>query len=82
MPTAASDTHVVADNVEAYAPGSPIFAWSGDDHLTGVRATISSSFADPIGADRFYSFDTAHDRIDLIGFAGFTSWTDVQAHLT
>ncbi len=28
-------TLVVADNVEAYAPGSPIFAWSGDDTLTG-----------------------------------------------
>ena len=24
-----------ADNVEAYAPGNPIFAWSGDDTLTG-----------------------------------------------
>ena len=22
---------IVADNVEAYAPGNPIFAWSGDD---------------------------------------------------
>ncbi|MFP3710807.1 hypothetical protein SB783_43290, partial [Paraburkholderia sp. SIMBA_009] len=26
-------TVTVADNVEAYAANSPIFAWSGDDHL-------------------------------------------------
>ncbi|MGY4175758.1 VCBS repeat-containing protein [Bradyrhizobium sp. USDA 4518] len=34
-PDGSFDTILVRDNVEAYAPGSPIFAWSGDDHLTG-----------------------------------------------
>ena len=31
-----SGIHTVVDNVEAYAPGSPIFALSGDDTLTGA----------------------------------------------
>ena len=31
-------TAFVSDNVEAYAPGSPIFALSGDDTLTGAGA--------------------------------------------
>src|SRR5262249_58989300 len=25
----------LTDNVEVFAPGAPIVAWSGDDHLTG-----------------------------------------------
>ena len=33
-------TATIADNVEAYAPGSPIFAWSGTDHLTGSNGTV------------------------------------------
>ena len=38
-------------------------------------------FAQPIGQDVVHSFDTAADQIDLIGYAGFTSFADVQSHL-
>ena len=71
----------VADNVEAYAPGSPIFAWSGKDTLTGSSGADLFVFAQPIGVDTVHSFDVAHDTIDLIGYTGFTSFADVQAHL-
>ena len=73
---------VVSDNVEAYAPGSPIFALSGDDTLTGAGGNDLFVFAQPIGHDTVYSFDAGHDQIDLIGYAGFTSFADIQAHLT
>ena len=75
-------TAVVSDNVEAYAPGSPIFALSGNDTLTGAGGNDLFVFAQPIGHDTVYSFDAAHDQIDLIGYAGFTSFADIQAHLT
>ena len=85
-------TITIADNVEVFAPGNPIFAWSGDDHLTGSSGKTYSSFAQPIGDDIVYSlddlfvfaqpighdvihnFDAAHDQIDLIAFAGLTSY--------
>jgi hypothetical protein len=73
---------VVSDNVEAYAPGSPIFALSGNDTLTGAGGNDLFVFAQPIGHDTVYSFDAAHDQIDLVGYAGFTSFADVQTHLT
>jgi hypothetical protein len=73
---------VVSDNVEAYAPGSPIFALSGNDTLTGAGGNDLFVFAQPIGHDTVYSFDAAHDQIDLIGYAGFTSFADIQTHLT
>ena len=73
---------VVSDNVEAYAPGSPIFALSGNDTLTGGGGNDLFVFAQPIGHDTVYSFDAAHDQVDLIGYAGFTSFADVQSHLT
>ncbi|WP_436211131.1 beta strand repeat-containing protein [Bradyrhizobium sp. LjRoot220] len=66
------------DNVEAYAPGSPIFAVSGDDNLTGSSGNDLFVVAQPIGHDTIYNFDTAHDQIDLIGYAGFTTFVDVQ----
>ncbi|MEF0943951.1 T1SS-143 repeat domain-containing protein, partial [Rhizobium sp. BR 362] len=72
----------VADNVEAYAKGAPIFAWSGDDTLTASSGNDTLVFANAIGADVVHNFDTAHDKIDLIGFAGFSSFADVQAHLS
>jgi hypothetical protein len=72
---------VVSDNVEAYAPGSPIFALSGNDTLTGGEGNDLFVFAQTIGHDTVYSFDAAHDQIDLVGYAGFTSFADVQAHL-
>ena len=72
---------VLTDNVEAYAPGNPIFAISGNDHLTGSSAGDLFVFAQPIGADIVHNFDIAHDQIDLIGYAGFNSFADVQANL-
>jgi VCBS repeat-containing protein len=47
----------LTDNVEAFAPGAPILAWSGDDHLTGSSGPNLSVFAQPIGHDTIYSFD-------------------------
>ncbi|WP_328824722.1 beta strand repeat-containing protein [Mesorhizobium neociceri] len=71
----------IVDNVEAYAPGSPIFAWSGDDVLTGSSGNDLFVFSQPIGNDTVHSFDAAADQIDLIGYSGFQSFADVQAHL-
>ena len=72
----------VADNVEAYAKGAPIFAWSGEDHLTGSSGKDLFVFTKTIGEDTIRSFDVAHDRIDLVGEAGFASFADVEAHLS
>jgi hypothetical protein len=68
---------VVADNVEAYAPGSPIFAVSADDHLTGSSGNDLFVFAQPIAHDTIHSFDAAADRIDLIGFTGVAGFGDL-----
>jgi T1SS-143 domain-containing protein len=72
----------VATNVEAYAKGAPIFAWSGDDTLTASSGSDTLVFANTIGTDIVHKFDVAHDKIDLIGFAGFNSFADVLAHLS
>jgi hypothetical protein len=58
----------VRDNVEASAPGAPIFAVSGDDTLTGSAGSDRIAFAQPIGHDTIYNFSAAADAIDLIGF--------------
>src|SRR5262249_48093427 len=71
----------IANNIEAYAPGSPIFAWSGDDTLTGSSGHDLFVFSQPIGNDTVHNFDVANDKIDLIGYSGLTSFGDVQAHL-
>jgi VCBS repeat-containing protein len=71
----------ITDNVEVFAPGAPIVAWSGDDHLTGSSGPNLFVFAQPIGHDTIYSFDASEDQIDLIGYAGFTTFNDVQRHL-
>ena len=42
---------IVSDNVEVFAKGAPIFAWSGDDTLTGAGAKDLFVFAQPIGND-------------------------------
>ncbi|WED83224.1 cadherin domain-containing protein [Aeromonas media] len=68
----------IADNVEAYAPGSPIFALSQDDNLTGSSGADQFVFAQPIGNNVVYNFDVTTDRLDLIGFAGVTSMANVQ----
>jgi VCBS repeat-containing protein len=72
----------VADNVEAYAPGSPIFALSSDDTLTGAGGNDEFVFSQPIGNDTIYNFNVASDTIDLIGFSNVASFSDIQANLT
>jgi hypothetical protein len=72
---------VVSDNVEVFAKGAPIFAWSGDDTLTGAGAKDLFVFAQPIGNDTIYNFNASEDQIDLVGFAGFASFDDLQSHL-
>jgi T1SS-143 domain-containing protein len=72
----------ITDNVEVFPQGAPIFAWSGDDHLTGSGAADLFVFARPIGLDTIYSFDAGQDRIDLIGYACFANFNDVQRHLS
>ncbi|MGX1362261.1 VCBS domain-containing protein [Bradyrhizobium elkanii] len=78
-PDGSFDTILVRDNVEAYAPGSPIFAWSGDDHLTGSAGHDTFVFSQPIGNDVVHSFEVSSDVIDLISY-GWQSFADVQAH--
>ncbi|WP_259235278.1 VCBS domain-containing protein [Bradyrhizobium elkanii] len=72
-------TAYVTDNIEAYAPGSPIFAWSGDDHLTGSSGHDLFVFSQPIGNDVVQSFEVSSDVIDLISY-GWQSFADVRAH--
>ena len=74
-------TAFVSDNVEAYAPGSPIFALSGDDNLTGAGGNDLFVFAQPIGNDTIYNFNVATDKIDLTGFAGIASFGDIAGHI-
>jgi hypothetical protein len=73
---------IVSDNVEVFARGAPIFAWSGDDTLTGAGAKDVFVFAQPIGNDTVHNFNASEDQIDLIGFSGFASFDDVKSHLT
>ncbi|WP_143035694.1 VCBS domain-containing protein [Bradyrhizobium sp. Rc2d] len=72
-------TATILDNLEAYAPGSPIFAWSGDDTLTASSGHDTLVFSQPIGNDKVYSFDVSSDVVDLISY-GWQSFSDVQAH--
>ena len=72
---------LIADNVEAYANGAPIFAVSTADHLTGSSGNDNFIFAGPIGVDTINNFDVAHDHIDLVQFAGIDSFAAIQAHL-
>jgi hypothetical protein len=74
-------TAFVSDNIEAYAPGSPIFAWSGADTLTGAGGHDLFVFAQPIGNDTIYNFNVATDKIDLTGFAGIASFGDIAGHI-
>jgi hypothetical protein len=76
-----TQTATIADNVEAYAPASPIYAWSGDDTLTGSTQADLFVFANPIGHDAIHGFDASADRIDLTGFAGMAAFADVQGNL-
>jgi Ca2+-binding RTX toxin-like protein len=73
-----SASTLVTDNVEVYVPGSPIFALSTDDNLTASSAADLLVFAQPIAHDTIYSFDTAADKIDLIGFTGVNGFGDLS----
>src|SRR4029078_5237006 len=73
-------TPTVGDKLETYSKGSQIFALSGDDFLTASSGHDLLVFSQPIGHDTVYNFDVAADQIDLIGYAGFTGFADVQAH--
>jgi VCBS repeat-containing protein len=68
----------VFNNVEVYAPGSPIFALSADDNLTGSSGADTFVFAQPIGNNQIYNFDVTADKIDLIGFTGITAFADLS----
>ena len=70
-----------ADNVETYAPGSPIFAWSGNDTLTGAGGNQEFVFAQPIASDTVYNFNPASDKIDLVGFENLTGFAALQDHI-
>jgi hypothetical protein len=82
QPDGTTATMVVADNMEVYAKGSPIFAWSGDDHLTGSSGHDTFVIAQPIGHDVIYKFDAAADKVDLIGYEGLGRFSDLQGHIS
>ena len=73
---------MINNNVEAYASGAPIFAISGDDNLSGSSGNDVFVLAQPIGNNTIHSFDFAHDKVDLIGFSGLSSFVDVQTRLS
>jgi hypothetical protein len=74
-------TATVADNVEAYVPGAPIFALAGNDTLTGAGGNTEYVFAQPIGNDTIYNFNVATDKIDLSGFADIASFSNIQSNI-
>src|SRR5262249_54948208 len=80
-PDGSTATLTIPDNVEVYPLGSPIFAWSGDDFLTGSSGKDLFVFSQPIGKDIIYNFSPTSDQIDLVGYAGFASFDDVKNHL-
>ncbi|MHC4055236.1 VCBS domain-containing protein [Bradyrhizobium sp. 25ACV] len=82
QPDGSAVIETFADNVEAFAPGSAIIAISGDDYLTASSGSDLLVFSQPIGHDVIYNFETAHDQIDLIGYASFKTFADVQTHLS
>jgi hypothetical protein len=67
----------VRDNVEAYAPNSPIFALPNVDTLTGAGGNDLFVFAQPIGNDLIHNFNAVSDQIDLIGFNHVSSFSDL-----
>jgi hypothetical protein len=64
------------DNVEVFAQGAPIFAWSGEDHLTGSNGKDLFVFAQPIDMTRSTASTPAKIRsiLSAIG-ASLTSMT-------
>jgi VCBS repeat-containing protein len=59
---------------------APVFAPAGAAALNGTATADEFVFGGPIGADTINAFDPTQDAIDLIGFDGFSSFADVQAH--
>ncbi|WP_456660830.1 beta strand repeat-containing protein [Bradyrhizobium sp. JR3.5] len=78
-PDGSLDTFFENVNIEAFGVGSPIFAWSADDHLSGSSGHDLFVFSKPIGNDFVHSFEVSSDVIDLISY-GWQSFADVQAH--
>jgi hypothetical protein len=76
--TGTTELSTFSDNVEAYASGSPIFALSGDDTLTGAGGNDLFVFAQPIGHDIIYNFNVASDKIDFVNFNGVSSFSNIQ----
>ena len=74
-------TTSVADNVAVFAPQSPIYAWSGDDNLTGKGGDDLFVFTQPIGDDAVYDFNPASDQLDLTGLDDVESYSDIQSDL-
>ena len=72
----------IVENVKAYALGSPILAGSGNDNLTGSAGSDVFVFGPLSGNDSVFNFDTAGDKIDLMGIAGVTGFADVQSYLS
>ena len=73
---------MIANNIEAYAAGAPIFAISDDDNLSGSNGADLFVLAQPIGKDTIYNFDVVNDTVDLIGFSDLSSFVDVQTRLS
>ena len=74
---------IVSDNVEVFAKGAPIFAWSGRRQRSPEPArTICSSSRSRSATTSVYSFNVNEDQIDLIGYAEFASFNDVKSDLT
>src|SRR6202011_624137 len=80
-PDGSTASAFIMDNVEAYAPGAPIFAVSSNDTLTGAGGNDLFVFGQRIGNDTIYNFNAASDKIDLIGFTHASSFGDIQANL-
>jgi hypothetical protein len=80
-PDGSAGSAQINDNVEAYAPGSAIFALAGNDTLTGSGANDVYVFARSIGNDTIDNFNPASDQIDLVSFAKVASFADIQANL-
>ena len=55
---------------------------AGNDTLTGAGGNDLFVFAQPIGNDTIYNFNAASDKIDLIGFAGIASFSDLAVSPT
>ena len=77
-PDGSTGTKSIADNVEAYGPGNPIFALAHNDTLTGTGANNTFVFAPQMGTDTITNFNVASDKIDLTGFAGVDSFGDLH----